>query len=65
MQNNQYEKIRELFFKLIVETKELTEDEFQNIINQVFDANPTITKEMKEKLVLDIANMRNDLLERI
>jgi DNA anti-recombination protein RmuC len=65
MQNNQYEKIRELFFKLIVETKELTEDEFQNIINQVFDANPTITKEMKEKLVLDIANMRNNLLERI
>ncbi len=65
MQNNQYEKIRELFFKLIVETKELTEDEFQNIINQVFDANPTITNEMKEKLVLDIANMRNNLLERI
>ena len=65
MQNNQYEKIRELFFKLIVETKELTEDEFQNIINQVFDVNPTITKEMKEKLVLDIANMRNNLLERI
>lgn len=65
MQNNQYEKIRELFFKLIVETKELTEDEFQNIINQVFDANPTITKEMKEKFVLDIANMRNNLLERI
>lgn len=65
MQNNQYEKIRELFFKLIVETKELTEDEFQNIINQVFDANPTITNEMKEKLVLDIANMRNSLLERI
>lgn len=65
MQNNQYEKIRELFFKLIVETKELTEDEFQNIVNQVFDANPTITNEMKEKLVLDIANMRNNLLERI
>ena len=65
MQENQYEKIRLLFFKLIAETKELTTDEFEKIINQVFEANPSITKEMKEKLVLDIANMRNNLLERI
>lgn len=62
MQENQYEKIRLLFFKLIAETKELTTDEFEKIINQVFKANPSITKEMKERLVVDITKMRNDLL---
>ena len=62
MQENQYEKIRLLFFKLIAETKELTTDEFEKIINQDFEANPSITKEMKERLVVDITKMRNDLL---
>ena len=62
MQENQYEKIRLLFFKLIVETKEITTDELEKIINQVFEANPSITKEMKERLVVDITKMRNDLL---
>lgn len=62
MQENQYEKIRLLFFKLIAETKELTTDEFEKIINQVFEANPSITKEMKERLVVDITKMRNNLL---
>ncbi|MDD3008808.1 MAG: hypothetical protein PHQ70_08080 [Arcobacter sp.] len=62
MQENQYEKIRLLFFKLIAETKELTTDEFEKIINQVFEANPSITKKMKERLVVDITKMRNDLL---
>lgn len=62
MQENQYEKIRLLFFKLIAETKELTTDEFEKIINQVFEENPSITKEMKERLVVDITKMRNDLL---
>jgi DNA anti-recombination protein RmuC len=62
MQENQYEKIRLLFFKLIAETKELTTDEFEKIINQVFEENPSITKEMKERLVVDITKMRNELL---
>ena len=63
MQENQYEKIRELFLKLIVETKELTENEFENILTQVFDANPTITKDMRERLVVDITQMRNNLVK--
>ena len=36
MQDNQYEKIKVLFFKLIEETKELSDDEFESIVNQVF-----------------------------
>jgi hypothetical protein len=63
MQENQYEKIRLLFFKLIAETKELTTDEFEKIINQVFEENPSITKDMKERLVIDITKMRDDLLK--
>ena len=63
MQENQYEKIRELFLKLIVETKELTENEFENILTQVFDVNPTITKDMRERLVVDITQMRNNLVK--
>ena len=35
MQDGQYEKIRTLFLKLIAETKDLTNDEFEIIINQV------------------------------
>ena len=62
MQENQYEKIRVLFFKLIEETKELSDDEFENIVNQVFKENESFTPEMKERLVIDIAKMRSKIL---
>jgi hypothetical protein len=61
MQDNQYEKIRVLFFKLIEETKELSDDEFESIVNQVFKENQSFTPEMKERLVIDIAKMRNKI----
>jgi hypothetical protein len=63
MQENQYEKIRVLFFKLIEETKELTDEEFENIVNQVFKENHSFTHEMKERLVIDIAKMRKALIK--
>jgi DNA anti-recombination protein RmuC len=62
MQENQYEKIRVLFFKLIEETKELSDTEFENIVNQVFKENESFTSEMKERLVIDIAKMRSKIL---
>ena len=62
MQENQYEKIRVLFFKLIEETKELSDNEFENIVNQVFKENESFTPEMKERLVSDIAKMRSKIL---
>ena len=43
MQDNQYEKIKVLFFKLIEETKELSDDEFESIVNQVFKENQSFT----------------------
>lgn len=63
MQENQYEKIRILFFKLIEETKELTDNEFENVVNQVFKENQSFTAEMKERLVIDIAKMRKALIK--
>ena len=62
MQENQYEKIRVLFFKLIEETKELSDNEYENIVNQVFKENESFTPEMKERLVIDIAKMRSKIL---
>ena len=62
MQENQYEKIKVLFLKLIVETKELSDNEFENIVNQVFKENESFTPEMKERLVIDIAKMRSKIL---
>mgnify|MGYP006989078891 CR=1 FL=1 len=61
MQENQYEKIRVLFFKLIEETKELSDDEFESIVNQVFKENQSFTPEMKERLIIDIAKMRSKI----
>ena len=61
MQENQYEKIRVLFFKLIEETKELSDNEFENIVNQVFKENQSFTPEMKERLIIDIAKMRSKI----
>ena len=53
MQENQYEKIKVLFLKLIAETKELNEVEFEKVLIQVFKENPFST-EVKERLVIDI-----------
>ncbi|MBP7769735.1 MAG: hypothetical protein KA055_01285 [Aliarcobacter sp.] len=62
MQEEQYEKIRILFLRLIEETKELSKDEFENIINLVFKENQSFTPEMKERLIIDIAKMRNEII---
>ncbi|NCB13982.1 MAG: hypothetical protein EOM78_20500 [Erysipelotrichia bacterium] len=61
MQDNQYEKIKVLFFKLIEETKELSDDEFESIVNQVFKENESFTPQMKERLIIDIAKMRSKI----
>ena len=61
MQDNQYEKIKVLFFKLIEETKELSDDEFESIVNQVFKENQSFTPEMKERLIIEIAKMRSKI----
>ena len=64
MQENQYEKIKLLFLKLIVETKELNEVEFEKILIQVFKENPFST-EVKERLVIDIAKMRKKIVKNL
>ena len=63
MQEEQYEKIRILFLRLIQETKELTNNEFENVINQVFKENQSFTQVMKERLIIDIAKMRNEIIK--
>jgi hypothetical protein len=63
MQDNQYEKIKLLFFKLIEETKELNEEEFEQILIQVFKENNSFSSEIKERLVIDIAKMREKLIK--
>lgn len=64
MQENQYEKIKLLFFKLIEETKELNEVEFEKILIQVFKENP-FSNEVKERLVIDIAKMREKIVKNL
>ncbi len=61
MQDNQYEKIKVLFLKLIEETKELNEVEFEKILIEVFKENP-FSAEVKERLVIDIAKMREKIV---
>ena len=65
MQENQYEKIKLLFFKLIEETKELNEDEFEKVLIQVFKENDSFSIEVKERLVIDIANMREKIVKSL
>lgn len=65
MQENQYEKIKLLFFKLIEETKELNEAEFEKILIQVFKENNSFSIEVKERLVIDIANMREKIVKNL
>ena len=64
MQENQYEKIKLLFLKLIVETKELNEVEFEKVLIQVFKENPFST-EVKERLVINIAKMRKKIVKNL
>ena len=64
MQENQYEKIKLLFLKLIAETKELNEVEFEKVLIQVFKENP-FSIEVKERLVIDIAKMREKIVKNL
>ncbi len=65
MQDNQYEKIKLLFLKLIEETKELNEAEFEKVLIQVFKENNSFSIEVKERLVIDIANMREKKVKNL
>ncbi len=65
MQENQYEKIKLLFFKLIEETKELNDLEFEKVLIQVFKENDSFSSEVKERLIIDIAKMREKLLKNL
>ena len=65
MQENQYEKIKLLFFKLIEETKELNETEFEKVLIQVFKENDSFSIEVKERLVIDITNMRKKIVQNL
>jgi hypothetical protein len=62
MQENQYEKIKLLFLKLIEETKELDEVEFEKVLIQVFKENNSFSDEIKDRLVIDIAKMREKIV---
>ena len=65
MQENQYEKIKLLFLKLIEETKELNEVEFEKVLIQVFKENDSFSIEVKERLVIDITNMREKIVKSL
>lgn len=65
MQENQYEKIKLLFFKLIEETKELNEVEFEKVLIQVFKENNSFSNKVKERLVIDIAKMRKKIVKSL
>ena len=65
MQENQYEKIKLLFLKLIEETKELNETEFEKVLIQVFKENDSFSIEVKERLVIDIAKMREKIVKNL
>ena len=62
MQDNQYEKIKLLFLKLIEETKDLNDSEFEKVLIQVFKENDSFSSEIKERLVIDIAKMRKKIV---
>jgi hypothetical protein len=64
MQENQYEKIKVLFLKLIEETKELSEVEFEKVLIQVFKEN-SFSPEVKDRLVIDISNMREKIVKNL
>ena len=61
MQDNPIWKNKIIIFKLIEETKELNEEEFEQILIQVFKSkNNSFPSEIKERLVIDIAKMRKN-----
>ena len=62
MQDTQYDKIKLLFLKLIEETKELNEEEFEKVLIQVFNENDSFSIEVKDRLVIDIAKMRKKIV---
>ena len=62
MQDTQYEKIKLLFLKLIEETKDLNDSEFEKVLIQVFKENDSFSSEIKERLVIDIAKMRKKIV---
>ena len=64
MQDNQYEKIKVLFLKLIEETKELSEVEFEKVLIQIFKEN-SFSPEIKDRLVIDISNMREKIVKNL
>ncbi|MFA9240334.1 MAG: hypothetical protein ACEQSQ_10685 [Candidatus Paceibacteria bacterium] len=64
MQENQYEKIKVLFLKLIEETKELSEVEFEKVLIQIFKEN-SFSPEIKDRLVIDISNMREKIVKNL
>ena len=64
MQENQYEKIKVLFLKLIEETKELSEVEFEKVLIQIFKEN-SFSPEIKDRLVIDISNMRKKIVKNL
>ena len=51
--------------QLIEETKDLDEEEFEQILIQVFKENDSFSVEVKERLVIDIAKMREKLLKNL
>ena len=65
MQENQYEKIKLLFLKLIEETKELNETEFEKVLIQVFKENDSFSIEVKDRLVIDIDKMRKKIVKNL
>ncbi len=65
MQENQYEKIKLLFLKLIEETKELNETEFEKVLIQVFKENNSFSIEVKDRLIIDITNMRKKIVQNL
>ena len=65
MQENQYEKIKVLFLKLIAETKELNEVEFEKILIQVFKENNSFSIKVKDRLIIDITNMRKKIVQNL
>ncbi len=63
MQDTQYEKIRLLFLKLIEETKDLDDSEFEKVLMQIFKENNSFSNEVKDRLVIDIAKMREKIVK--
>ena len=51
--------------ELIEETKELNETEFEKVVIQVFKENNSFSIEVKERLIIDITNMRKKIVPNL